>query len=299
MLATTYYRCMVSSSSCGVSVTTNCATLTVNSGVIISTQPTDAENCAGTQASFTVAGTSTQPINYQWQISTDAGVTFTNINAANTANYIITNVAAANNNNRYRCVLTNATCTTAIISNAAKLTVRALPTITLAAASTTLLPAQTTLLTATTSAASGGSITTNWFYNTAPLSVTGNIYPVTIAQTGNYYATIRETFTGGLQCTSTSATITITASESNKLFIFPTPNNGAFNVSYYNSSNTNTKRTLSIYDSKGALVYKKEFSITGFYTLLPINLQAASRGEYFVIIFDADGKKLATGKVHK
>ena len=43
---------------------------------------------------------------------------------------------------------------------------------------------------------------------------------------------------------------------------------------------------------------KKEFPITGFYTLLPINLQAASRGDYFVIIFDADGKKLATGKVH-
>lgn len=108
----------------------------------------------------------------------------------------------------------------------------------------------------------------------------------------------KETFPSGLQCSNTSATITISASESDKLFIYPTPNNGTFNVSYYNSSNTNTKRNISIYDAKGAVVYKKEFAITGFYTLLPVNLQAASRGDHFVIIFDAEGKRLAVGKVH-
>jgi hypothetical protein len=69
-------------------------------------------------------------------------------------------------------------------------------------------------------------------------------------------------------------------------------------VSYYNSSNTSTKRNISIYDTKGALVYKKEFAITGFYTLLPVNLPAASRGDYFVTIFDGEGKRLVVGKVH-
>jgi Peptidase family M1 domain/Secretion system C-terminal sorting domain len=293
------YQCIISSTSCGVSITTNCATLAVNSGVIISNQPTDAENCVGTQANFTVVGTSPQAINYQWQISADAGLTFNNINNANTSSYSIANATASMNNNRYRCLLTSASCTTPIISNAAKLTVRALPTITLSAAPfTTLLPAQSTMLTATTSPSNAGSITTNWFYNTAPLSVTTNTYPVAVNQAGNYFATIKETFPSGLQCSNTSATITITATESDKLFIFPTPNNGTFNVSYYNSSNTNTKRNISIYDTKGALVYKKEFAITGFYTLLPINLQAASRGDYFVTIFDGDGKRLAVGKVH-
>jgi Peptidase family M1 domain len=298
VLATAYYRCVVSSSSCGGSITTNCATLTVNSGVIISGQPTDAENCAGTQANFTVAGTSAQTINYQWQVSTNNGVSFSNISGANTASYIVTNLTTSASNNHYRCLLTTTSCTSPTISNAAILTVKPLPTITLSAAPfTTLLPAQTTIITATTISSNAGSITTNWFYNTAPLSVTANTYSVAINQVGNYYATIKETFPSGLQCSNTSATITITATESDKLFIFPTPNNGSFNVSYYNSSNTNTKRNISIHDAKGALVYKKEFTITGFYTLLPVYLQAASRGDYFVIIFDGEGKRLAVGKV--
>jgi Peptidase family M1 domain/Secretion system C-terminal sorting domain len=299
VLATVYYRCVVSSSSCGGSITTNCATLTVGSGVIISTQPTDAENCAGTQATFTVAGTSAQTINYQWQVSTNNGASFSNISGANTASYIVTNLTTSASNNHYRCLLTTASCTSPTISNGAILTVKPLPTITLSAAPfTTLLPAQTTIITATTISSNAGSITTNWFYNTAPLSVTANTYPVAINQVGNYYATIKETFPSGLQCSNTSATVTITATESDKLFIFPTPNDGTFNVSYYNSNNTSTKRNISIYDAKGALVYKKEFAITGFYTLLPVNLKAASRGDYFVIIFDGDGKRLAVGKVH-
>jgi Peptidase family M1 domain len=298
VLATTYYRCAVSSSSCVGILTTNCATLTVNSAVIITTQPTDVEICAGTQATFTVASTSPQTINYQWQISTDAGVTFNNINAANNASFSIANSTTSLSNNRYRCLLTNASCTTPTISNTAKLTVRALPTITLSAAPfTTLLPAQTTLLTATTSPSNGGSITTNWFYNTSPLNVVGNNYPVNVNQVGNYYAIIKETYPSSLQCSATSATITITATESDKLFIFPTPNNGNFSVSYYNSSNSSTKRSISVYDAKAALVYKKEFAVTGYYTLLPVNLQAASSGNYFVIIFDAEGKRLAVEKV--
>jgi Peptidase family M1 domain len=299
VLATAYYRCVVSSSSCGGSITTNCVTLTVNTGVIISAQPTDAENCAGTQATFTVAGTSAQTINYQWQVSTNNGGSFSNISGANTASYIVTNLTTSASNNHYRCLLTNASCTTPTISNGAILTVKPLPTITLSAAPfTTLLPAQTTIITATSISSNAGTITTNWFYNTAPLSVTANTYPVAINQAGDYYATIKETFPSGLQCSNTSATITITATESDKLFIFPTPNDGTFNVSYYNSSNTNTKRNISIYDTKGAVVYNKEFAISGFYTLLPVNLPAASRGDYFVIIFDGEGKRLAVGKVH-
>ncbi len=298
IIATTHYRCIVSTSTCGGSITTNCATLTVNSGVLISTQPADVENCAGTQATFTVAGTSTQTINYQWQISDNTGASFSNITGANTASYVVINTAASMNNNRYRCQLTNASCTTPSISNEAKLTVKPLPTITLTAAPlTTLLPAQSTIITAATSASNGGILTTNWFYNTAPLIVTANTYPVAINQTGDYYATIKEIYPNSLQCSNTSATTSITASESNKLFIFPTPNNGSFNVSYYNSSISNTKKTVTIYDTKGTLVYKKEFPTSGFYTLLPINLQAASRGNYFVVIFNAEGKKLVERKV--
>ena len=256
------------------------------------------ENCAGTQVSFTVAGTSAHTINYQWQVSTNVGATFSNINGANTASHVITNVTTGINNNLYRCILTNTACATASISNAAKLTVRALPTITLTAAPiTTLLPGQTTLLTAATSPSNGGSLSTNWFYNTAPISVTANTYPVSINQAGNYYATITETYPSGLQCSNTSATVTITAAESSKLFIFPSPSNGSFTVSYYNSSYINTKRSIAVYDTKGALVYKKEFTISNTYSIQNVTLVQSSTGYYMVVLFDADGKKIIEGKV--
>jgi Secretion system C-terminal sorting domain len=289
------YRCQASTI-CG-NTNSNNATLTVNT-VSIVTNPADVDNCVGTNASFTVVGTSPQSINYQWQVSTDGGTNFNNIAGANSAMLTITNTTTVLNNNRYRCLLTTASCTTPSISAAVKLSVRALPTIALAAAPlTTLLPTQTTILTATTSTTNGGTLATSWFYNAAPLTVTGNNYTVAINQAGNYSATIKETYAGGLQCSNTSATVAITAVESDKLFIFPTPNDGTFNVTFYNSSNANSKRFVSVYDAKGALVYKKEFAISGYYTLLPINLKNASRGYYFVVVLDAAGKKLKEGKV--
>ena len=125
VLATAYYRCILTSTAtCGTSVTTNCATLTVSSGISISTQPSDVENCAGTQVSFTVAGTSTQAINYQWQVSNDAGANYNNITGANTAIFVLSNITTSMSNNRYRCISTNTVCTTPTISNLAKLTVR-------------------------------------------------------------------------------------------------------------------------------------------------------------------------------
>ncbi len=297
--ATINYRCVVTSSTCGASVSTICATLTVNIGVAISTQPNDVESCAGSQANFAVNTLSTPPINYQWQVSKDAGVSFNNISGANNAIFNIANIATSLNNNRYRCLLSIQACTTPTISNAAKLTVRALPTITLSATPfVTLLPAQTTTLTATTSPSNGGVVTTNWFYNTALLTVVGNSYPVNINQIGSYNVTVKETYASSLQCSNRAVPIVITATESNKLFIFPTPNDGLFNISYYNSNIANTKQSVSIFDAKGALVYKKEFTLTSLYTLLPINLKSVCRGDYFVIIYDAVNNKLAEGKVH-
>jgi hypothetical protein len=296
--ATLSYRCVISSSTCTSNITSNCVTLIVNSRVSISAQPSDVEVCSGSSANFATASSGSQTIIYQWQVSTDAGATFNNIAGANNANYTIVNTTASLNNNRYRCLLSSTACATPTISNASKLTVRALPAIALSAAPfTTLLPNQTSTLTLNTNSTNGGVLSTNWFYNAAPINFVGNNYLVNINQAGSYYTTVKETYTSGLQCSNTSATVVIAAAESNKLFIFPTPNNGTFNVSYYNSSNTITKQSINIYDAKGALVYKKDFTVSGFYTLLPIKMQAVSKGIYFVVIYDVANKKLAEGKV--
>jgi hypothetical protein len=92
--------------------------------------------------------------------------------------------------------------------------------------------------------------------------------------------------------------VTITANVSSRLFIYPSPNDGNFTVSYYNTGGGNTSRQLVIYDAKGAVIFKRGFPISGPYTLLPVDLSAAARGIYFVVVGDAAGNKLIEGKVH-
>jgi hypothetical protein len=201
--------------------------------------------------------------------------------------------------NRYRCQVWNSTCTTPVISNASLLTVRVVPGIGLAAAPlTSLLPGQQTTLTATPSATTGGIITTQWTYNGQVVTPLNNTYTATVNGLGDYQASIRETWPSGLFCSAISQVVTITANVSSRLFIYPSPNDGNFTVSYYNTGGGNTSRQLVIYDAKGAVIFKRGFPISGPYTLLPVDLSAAARGIYFVVVGDAAGNKLIEGKVH-
>lgn len=293
------YRVVVSGT-CAPPVTSSPATLTVINPVTIAPagQPANAEQCAGGNVSFTVTGSSTQPINYQWESSTDGGTTWNNIPGANAATYSLNNVLVMMTGNRYRAKLSNATCTTPTVSNAAILTVRALPIAALVSTQpTSLLPGQTATLTATTTG-TGGVLTTTWTRNTLPITVTGNTYVANVESLGTYQVTVRETWPSTLFCTSLSQIVTIDATVSSKLFIYPSPNDGRFTVSYYNNGGTSTQRTIIIFDSKGAKVFTGQFPVAGPYTLIPIDLTRISRGIHYVVVGDATGKKLAEGKVH-
>jgi hypothetical protein len=300
--ATTSYRVRVNGL-CGGDVTSDCATLTVISPVNITSQPTDKLVCSETNTSFTVTASSSQPIGYQWQVNTGSG--FANVpntapySGVTTATLTITNAPVSMNGYLFRVLLTNTSCTTPVISSVASLTVRQTPSIGLSASLlTSLLPGQTDTLTATPSPSTGGAQTVNWFLNGIPFINPSNTYIVNVETVGTYYTQILEVFPGGLVCTNQSAEITISATASNKLFIFPSPNDGNFTVSYYNNGGASTGRRIAIFDSKGSMVYNRIFPITGPYTLIPVNLQAASRGIYYVVVGNASGKKLADGKVH-
>jgi hypothetical protein len=119
-----------------------------------------------------------------------------------------------------------------------------------------------------------------------------------VEQVGSYQVRIQETFTGGLVCSNQSSVVAITATPSPKLFIFPSPNDGRFTVAYYNEGGASVKRTIAIFDTKGSNVYYRQFDITGPYTLLAVDLRTDNTGIYYVVVGDANGKKLATGKVH-
>ncbi|NBW11321.1 MAG: hypothetical protein EBR82_25145, partial [Caulobacteraceae bacterium] len=61
-------------------------------------------------------------VSYQWQLSTDAGATWTNISGATSSTLALTNLTSADNGKRYR-VAASATGATTAYSQAAILTV--------------------------------------------------------------------------------------------------------------------------------------------------------------------------------
>ncbi len=179
------------------------------------------------------------------------------------------------------------------VSNAITLTVYTLPEVELEADVTDIMPGETSILTATIIPGSGSSINVTWLYNGDTITVSGNSLPVTVAGLGDYQVMI----TDDNGCVNESAIVTISGKASSRLFIYPSPNDGRFTVSYFNSEGGNTKQSVTVYDAKGAKVYTKLFTFNGAYELHDIDLRGKARGIYFVVIGDANGKKIIDGKV--
>jgi hypothetical protein len=287
------YRVVVSGT-CPPAATSAAATLTVISPVAITTQPHDSTICETGNAGFSVVGSSTQAISYQWQDSTSAH-TWQDITGATLASLSFTNVTPAMNGNKYRVKLSSTTCTTPTVSAAAKLIVNPRPTVTLSAAPyINLEPGQTTTITANIQPSAAG-FNINWFWNgTQVPGAAANTYVLGVTGVGDYQVKIINPTTG---CNNQSEKITIGSSPSSKLFVFPSPNTGQFTVTYYNAINTNTKQTLRIYNSRGTLVYKAELPVTNRYTMHPIDLRNASKGLYIIVVGNANRERLVEGKV--
>jgi hypothetical protein len=123
------YRCIVSGI-CGTAVTSNQATLTVNSPASISSSPSNATICENANTSFSVTASSVSP-SYQWQLSTNNGTSYADISNGGvysnvgTATLTITGATAAMNGYRYRCLVTG-NCANAT-SAAATLTINTIP----------------------------------------------------------------------------------------------------------------------------------------------------------------------------
>jgi len=103
-------------------------TVTVNglSLLQVTANPSGQMVCSGNPVSFTAAATGSTGV--QWQLSTDGGMSFNNINGANNTTYTINSVSSSQNGARYRAVFSNG-CTT-MMSNAASLMVNTGPMVT-------------------------------------------------------------------------------------------------------------------------------------------------------------------------
>jgi photosystem II stability/assembly factor-like uncharacterized protein len=113
---------VVITGSCG-NMTSNAATLAVNTPSAVTTNPTNQTACVGSDATFIAAASGSPAPAVQWQESTDGGTNFNNIAGATGTTLVVAAVAVSQNGNRYRAVFTNS-CNTAMTS-AATLTVNA------------------------------------------------------------------------------------------------------------------------------------------------------------------------------
>ncbi|MCB9047761.1 MAG: choice-of-anchor J domain-containing protein, partial [Chitinophagales bacterium] len=253
--------------------------------------PSSTAVCVGSDASFSVSA-SGGPLTYQWQVSTDAGVTWSNIAGATAATLNLTGVAQTMNNNRYRVVISAGPCGS-VNSGSATLTVNGLPNVSISAGDLSLAPGQTTTVTGTSSPAASNWV---WTLNGQILAGNSNTQLVDVDGMGTYEATVTDV--NG--CVSTTNQLVIGAEASDKLWIYPNPNSGQFQVRLFYQSNYGEKRVVSIFNSRGQLVERKEFILSynsAPYLRMDFDLSKHGRGVYAVKVADVYDQKIVSGLV--
>jgi hypothetical protein len=286
------YRCVISGTApCGL-LNSNAGIITVNPAPAQFTVTGGGSYCIGGNGVAVGISSSANGISYQLQLN---GIN-NGTPVAGTGNALnFGNKTAAGN---YTVIATNATtgCTNAM-TGAVTVIINPLPTVSLAAAPyKNLFPGLVTMLTATANSAAT-PINYAWFKNNISLSNTTNTQAVSIGNAIANLGDYRVTVTDANGCINQSQVITIGDSVNSRLFIYPSPSDGKFTISYYNQGGLNTKQVITIFSSKGEKVYYNEFIITQAYQLLSIDLSRNGADIYYVVLSDANGKKLKTGEV--
>jgi subtilisin-like proprotein convertase family protein len=288
------YRCIVSGT-CPPAVTTNSVTLVVATTPTITTNPANVTICANANASFSVVAAGTPaPTIYQWQVSTDAGVTWTNLTTgtAFTPTFTITGATTALNGNRYRVIVTN-NCGQTITSSAATLTVNALPVVTVTSLTNTRICLSDTLVPLVGSPAGG-----SW----SGIGVSGFNFVPGVTAVGTY--TLTYSFTNAAGCNATATTIAKVEDcperqrllSNDGVILYPNPNTGQFfirvNSTLYNYLG------MKVYNMTGQLVNgnvvndavtSPTYSGLVYGRVIPVNLSNLPSGTYMVKVFYDDG----------
>ncbi len=183
----------------------------------ITAQPSGVTICAGSDATFNIESSGVG-VTYQWQVSTDGGVTYTDIAGATSTSYSITGAGSNLNNNKYRAIV-SALCGSNT-STAASLLVNAPTAITSQPASVTICDGNNVNF---TSAATGNNVTYQWQVSTNGSGTWTNIAgatnpnysltAVTTALNSNQYQVIATVTTGGCpgSVNSSIATLVVNA----------------------------------------------------------------------------------------
>lgn len=259
-------------------------TVAVTQGTCTSTSPAQVVTVNSLPvATITAAGPTSFCDGNSVQLTASAGSSYL-WNTGATTQSITVNTA-----NNYTVKVTNATgCNST--SSATTITVLPQPTVSLSAAPyTKLYPGLTTTLTANVSPA--GAYSYVWKKDGAVISASTNSLSVSGANLGSYSVSVSNV----ANCSNTSAALNISDSVSSRLFVYPNPSTGRFNVSYYSSAAG--QFGINIYDSKGAKVYEKTYNVTPGYQPMPVVINRNSKGIYRLVLTDKNGKKIAVENI--
>ena len=270
--------------------------VTVNQPVSIATQPVSATVCTDKVATFTAVAAGTSPT-HNWQQSTNAGNTWTTLanggvySGVKTQTLTITAPPVSMNGYLFRDSVAGAAPCAAAFSNNVRLTVNPLPTVIISANPyTKLFPGLRTTISSTSSPAAA---TYTWRRNGAVVAgSTGSTISVDVDGMGDYVLTVNDV--NG--CIGSSNTVTISDSASGKVFIYPNPNGGVFQVRYYASLNTRAPHGLNIYDSKGSRISANQYPNNAPYQRMDVDLRKHGKGIYWVEVIDVNGERLGVGR---
>lgn len=282
------YRVQLTTSCSVASISTNSAVLTVLPQANIVRNPSNFLACAGTDATFSISAEGTN-VQYQWQVSTDNGVSYTNISGATNDTFLLSAITNSMNNNKYRVIVSANPCGN--VSTTATLNISASPIVTIQAQPyRNLYPGLSTTLTAT-SVPNGALF--NWYKNGSLISgVSGNSLNVDFEDRGSYTAKAIS------ECTNISNTLIIGDSATSNMFIYPNPNNGQFYIQFFGTDQSQSGK-ITMYDSKGAKVVSQVFNLSTNYEKIEVIAKKLAAGTYLIMINDSKGNKINSGKLIK
>lgn len=279
---------VIVSGTCAPPATSNAVTLVVATPPTITsvtTNPAIPNTCIGGNITFTVAfaGVPTPNI-FQWQVSTDNGLNWTNLTTggAFTPTFTITGLTAAMNGFRYRVIVTNY-CGQSATSASTTLTVSAVPVATATALTNRICLSDS--LVPLVGSPVGGS----W----SGIGVSGfNFVP---AATGVGTFTLTYTFTNAGGCSATATVIAkvedcperIRLLRDDAVIVYPNPNNGRFNVRI--NSTLYNYLGMKVFNTAGQLIRTQNFGGLIYNRVINIDLHTLPGGTYMVKFYYDDG----------
>jgi subtilisin-like proprotein convertase family protein len=273
--------------------------VTVSSPITITQQPVNQSVCIGASASFNVGVTGAGPFSYQWQVSTNGGATYNNL--VNAAPYSGVNSNALTVNTPpitmsgylFRVIINGGAgngCSGGT-STAALLTINPLPTVTITANPLVIGPGQTTTIRSTVTP--NPAATYIWYRNGIIVpGANADTILVDVSVLGDYQLQVIDV--NG--CTSLSNIVTIAHSFSAKLFTYPNPSRGLFQVRYYSEANASLQRSITVYNNRGARIITKAFTQTTPYQKIDVDVRTHGKGIYWIELRDANGKRVAVNR---